>query len=68
MACGSRALWLSRLLGAGTEVSLCAKDGELVVKPARPTRLNLDDLLAGVTAENLHSSVETGEAVGLEIF
>jgi antitoxin MazE len=56
------------LLGAGTEVSLCAKDGELVVKPARPTRLNLDDLLAGVTAENLHSSVETGEAVGLEIF
>lgn len=55
-------------LGAGTEVSLSAKDGELVVKPALPTRLSLDDLLAGVTDENLHSSVDTGEAFGLEIF
>lgn len=55
-------------LGAGTEVSLIAKDGELVVKPALPTRLNLDDLLEGVTADNLHSSVDTGEAVGLETY
>ena len=54
--------------GAGSEVSLSARDGELVVKPVRPTRLNLDDLLAGVTAENLHSSVDTGKAFGLEIF
>ncbi|MEA5443551.1 AbrB/MazE/SpoVT family DNA-binding domain-containing protein [Cyanobium gracile] len=55
-------------LGAGTEVSLSAKDGELVVKPSLPTRLSLDDLLEEVTAANLHSSVDTGEAVGLEIF
>ena len=55
-------------LGAGTEVSLSAKDGDLIVKPAQPTRLSLDVLLAGVTAENLHSSVDTGEAVGVEIF
>lgn len=32
-------------LGAGTEGSLSAKDGELVVKPALPARLSLDDLL-----------------------
>jgi antitoxin MazE len=55
-------------LGAGTEVSLSAKDGELVVKPALPARLSLDVLLAGATPDNLHSSVDTGEAVGLEIF
>lgn len=54
-------------LGAGSEVSLSAKDGELVVKPTIPARLNLDNLLAGVTANNLHSSVDTGDAVGLEI-
>lgn len=54
-------------LGAGSEVSLSAKDGELVVKPAIPARLNLDDLLADVTADNLHSSVDTGDAIGLEI-
>jgi len=40
----------------------------LIVKPAHPTRLSLDVLLAGVTAENLHSSVDTGEPVGAEIF
>ena len=55
-------------LGAGTEVSLSAKDGDLIVKPAHPTRLSLDVLLAGVTAKNLHSSVDTGEPAGVEIF
>ncbi|MCP9848867.1 AbrB/MazE/SpoVT family DNA-binding domain-containing protein [Cyanobium sp. Morenito 9A2] len=55
-------------LGAGTEVSLSAKDGELVVKPALPTRLSLDDLLAGISGSNLHSYVDTGSAVGAEIF
>lgn len=55
-------------LGAGTEVSLSARGGELVVKPALPTRLSLDDLLAGVSESNLHSSVDTGSAVGAEIF
>ncbi|KEF42173.1 MAG: hypothetical protein ER33_07385 [Cyanobium sp. CACIAM 14] len=55
-------------LDAGTEVSLSAKAGALIVKPALPARLNLDDLLAGVTSDNIHSAVDTGEAVGLEIF
>jgi len=55
-------------LGAGTEVSLSAKDGELIVKPALPARLSLDDLLAGVSESNIHSSVNTGSAVGAEIF
>ena len=55
-------------LGAFSAVSLSAKDGELVVKPALPTRLSLDELLAEVSDSNLHSSVETGSAVGAEIF
>ncbi len=55
-------------LGAGTEVSLSVKDGELVVKPSIPARLSLDDLLADVSEENLHSSIDTGAAVGAEIF
>ena len=55
-------------LGAGTEVSLTAKDGELVVKPALPTRLILSDLLSGVSESNIHSFVDTGSAVGAEIF
>ena len=55
-------------LGAGTEVSLTAKDGELVVKPALPTCLIVDDLVSGVSDSNIHSFVDTGSAVGTEIF
>ena len=55
-------------LGAGTEVSLTAKDGELVLRPSLPSRLRLADLLAGITPENMHASVDTGDAVGSEAF
>jgi antitoxin MazE len=55
-------------LGAGNEVSLSAKDGELVLRPSVPSRLRLADLLADVTPENIHTSIETGDAVGAEAF
>jgi len=55
-------------LGVGTEVSLTAKDGELILKPSLPSRLRLADLLAGITPENIHASVDTGDAVGSEAF
>jgi antitoxin MazE len=55
-------------LGAGTEVSLTAKNGKLVLKPAVPRRLRLADLLAGVTPENIHATVDAGDAVGAEAF
>ena len=55
-------------LGAGTEVSLTAKDGELVLRPSLPTRLRLPDLVAGITPENIHASIDTGDAVGAEAF
>jgi antitoxin MazE len=55
-------------LGAGTEVSLTAKDGELVLRPSVPSRLRLADLLASVTQENIHSCIDTGDAAGAEAF
>jgi len=39
----------------------------MVVKPASPAPLNLDDLLADVRADHLHTSIDTGQAVVLEI-
>ena len=53
-------------LGSGTEFSLTAKDGELVLRPSLPTRLRLSGLLAGITPENNHASMDTGDAVGTE--
>jgi antitoxin MazE len=55
-------------VGPGSEVSLSAHEGALILKPSFPTRVRLDDLLAAITPENLHASVDTGEAVGVETF
>jgi antitoxin MazE len=55
-------------LEAGTEVSLTAKDGELVLRPSLPSRLRLADLLADITPENIHASIDTADAVGAEVF
>jgi antitoxin MazE len=55
-------------LAAGTEVSLTAMDGELVLRPSVPSRLRLQDLLAGITPENIHDAMDSGDAVGAEAF
>lgn len=55
-------------LVAGTEESLSSEDGQLIVKPALPKRFSLDELLAGVSESNFHASVDSGSAVGAEIF
>jgi len=55
-------------LGAGTEVSLTAKDGDLVLRPSMPSRLKLTDLLAEVTPENINACIDTEDAVGAESF
>lgn len=50
----------------GTEVELVVLDGNLVVKPKPRRRYSLEELVAGITPENLHSEVESGSAVGHE--
>ena len=48
------------------EISLCGN--KLVIKPASASDLNLDDLLARVTKDNIHSEVETGPPAGREVW
>ena len=43
-------------LGAGTEVSLTVKDGELVLRPSVPSQLGLEDFLAGITPKKIHAA------------
>ncbi len=50
----------------GTEVELVVLDGNLVVKPKSRRRYSLEELVAGITPENLHSEMESGVAVGNE--
>jgi antitoxin MazE len=52
-----------------TIVDLSILEGNIIVKPEkRKPKLTLEDLLQKVSAENLHGEVETGEAVGKEVF
>jgi antitoxin MazE len=49
-------------------VDLSLVKGKVVIQPARPGALTLDELLLGVTDENLHAEWHTGPAVGREIW
>jgi len=48
------------------EVSLV--NGQLVIVPVVEPALTLEHLLAQVTDENLHSEIDTGPAVGKEVW
>lgn len=50
-------------LEEGSEVDLDVEEGCLVIKPKSST---LDELLAKVTPENLHTEVSAGEPQGRE--
>ncbi len=53
----------------GTPVDLSVIDGKIVIEPchAEPKE-RLEDLLKGVTERNIHAEVETGKAVGREVW
>ncbi len=50
----------------GSVVDLSLQDGYLIVRVAPQTTVGLVDLLAGITDENLHGEINTGDAVGGE--
>jgi antitoxin MazE len=52
----------------GSVVDLSMEDGNLVVKPTDVPELDLDDLLAGITDNNIHGEIDTGDAVDGEIW
>jgi len=49
----------------GSVADLDLKSDKLIITP-RPQTYRLDDLLAGITADNLHQEVRTGAAEGAE--
>lgn len=53
--------------GSLVEVSLA--DGKLLISPVKEEEtITLEQLLAGVTEENLHSEIDAGGAVGNEVW
>ena len=52
----------------GSYVDLSTVDGTLIAKPLEEQEYSLEQLLAGITDENIHAEVDTGNAVGKEIW
>ncbi len=50
-----------------TEVNLKVERGRLVVEAIKTPVFRLADLLAGVSRQNIHEAVETGDPVGREL-
>ncbi|RJP34866.1 MAG: AbrB/MazE/SpoVT family DNA-binding domain-containing protein [Candidatus Omnitrophota bacterium] len=55
-------------LHAAAAVELSLIEGSLVVQPIKPKPLSLDQLMRGITDENLPGEWDTGPAVGKEVW
>ena len=55
-------------LGNGSVVNLSVRGGKIIVEPAPKAKYQLDALLKGVSKKNVHASINTGPAVGREVF
>ena len=50
-------------------VEVFTQDDSIVIKPIRQkSNISLEELLAGITSDNLHGEVDTGHAVGKEFY
>jgi antitoxin MazE len=53
-------------LSLDTPVDVREENGRIIIERDEPLDMVLDDLLDGITAENCHDPIETGEPVGQE--
>jgi len=49
-------------------VEVREEEGRIIIEPARQKTYELDDLLKGITAKNLHDPVEFGPPEGKEVW
>jgi antitoxin MazE len=49
-------------------VDVREEDGRIVIEAVRPRTYKLEDLIKGITAENLHDAVDFGPPQGKEVW
>lgn len=52
----------------GSEVKLVLIDGKLTIEPITRRRYSLEELIEAITPENVHNEIDTGVAVGNEVW
>lgn len=55
-------------LEQGDIVEVSVVDDKIILAPLHIPKYSLEELLAGVTDENIHSEISTGKPVGKEIW
>ncbi len=55
-------------LSQDSPVELTLEEGRLVINPVSTHTFTLDELLAGVTPDNLHGEIDTGAPAGKEVW
>ncbi len=55
-------------INKGSVVDLSLSDGKLIVTPISEEKYSLAQLLDEITNENIHGEIDTGDAVGKEIW
>jgi len=49
-------------------VDIALVEGQIIIKPIAAPEWTLEELLAGVTRNNIHREIETGSKVGKELW
>ena len=52
----------------GSSVDLTLQDGNLIITPVRRKSFTLEELLKDITPDNPHESIDSGSALGQEIW
>ncbi|MEG4391080.1 AbrB/MazE/SpoVT family DNA-binding domain-containing protein [Microcoleus sp. BROC3] len=55
-------------LAEGSEVKLVLIDGKLTIEPIVRRRYSLEELIEAMTPENVHNEIDTGVAIGNEVW
>jgi antitoxin MazE len=55
-------------IAEGSVVNMSIVEGKLIIEPASEPTYTLDELLAGVTKQNIHAEINIGSPVGKEVW
>ena len=61
-------LALNAQLKNNSIVEVLLIDGKLVIKPLSKSQWTLEELLSGITDDNIHREIDSGKAAGKEVW
>lgn len=63
-----KSLALEAKIEDGSVLDLSLKNGEIVIKPISKPQYSLEQLLAGITKDNIPGEIDTGSLFGKEVW